>query len=67
MKKVILLIVLLILVDVFVFPQFSISEKVEVQIIYSDNPLQKPLSLELISEENDSDFSYSNQIIGGKF
>ena len=67
MKKVILLIVLLILVDVFIFPQFSISEKVKAQIIYSDNPLQKPLNLELISEESDRNFSYSNQILGGKF
>ena len=67
MKKVILLIVLLILVDVFVFPQFSISEKVEVRIIYSDTPLRKPLSLELISEESNKDFSYSNQILGSRF
>ncbi len=63
MKKIILLIVLLLLADVFVFSQFAVSEKVEVQIIYSDIPLHKPLNLELISEESDRDFSYSYPVI----
>lgn len=66
MKKAILFILLLILIEVFVFPQFTVREKVEVQIIYSDIPPQKPLSLDLISAEDERDSSYTYSISGSQ-
>lgn len=79
MKKVVLLIVLMLLTGILAFPQFSVRSKVEVQLVYLDTPIQKPLSLELISADNDmglgSDMNldsevepaHSNPIIGSQW
>jgi hypothetical protein len=54
MKNIILMIILSILSEIFIFPQFKIKETIEVKVNYENEFIQKPLKILIVSEDDDN-------------